>query len=112
MRYAGNLVVSARPTKSLVIDCLTGCALHEVRAAQAHERSAVDHDDDVRQRREISATRDAWTHHRGNLRHLQITAHDRVVIEDARRAVLPWEYSALIRKIHASRLDEIDHRHA
>ena len=83
MRYAGNLVVRARAAKSFVIDCLAGGALHEVRAAQTHERSAVDHDDDVRQRRKISATRDARTHHRGNLRHLQIAAHDRVVIEDA-----------------------------
>ena len=43
MGHAGNLIVGARSAQSFVVDCLSGGAFHEVRAAQAHERCALDH---------------------------------------------------------------------
>ena len=111
MRNSRQLVMRPRAAQSFIIDRLAGRAFDQVRAAQSHERSAFDHDDDVRERRQVRAAGDARPHHRGNLRDFQIAPHDRVVIEDARRAVLSGKHAALIRKIHARRIDEIDDRH-
>src|SRR6266568_1228410 len=72
MRDARKLVVRARPTQSLIINRLPSCTLNQIRAAQSHERRALDHDDDVRKRRQIRATRNARTHHCGDLRNFQI----------------------------------------
>jgi len=94
------------------VDRLAGGALDEVGTAQAHERGAIHHEDHVRQRRQIRATGDARSHHGGELRHVQVAPHDRVVIEDARGAVLPRENAALVWQIHAGRVDQIDDRDA
>ena len=101
MRHAGNLIVGTRAAERFVVDRLSRRALNEIRAAQSHERGAFDHDDDVRQRGQICATGDARAHHRRDLRHLQISAHDRVVIENSGCAVLSRKDAALIRQIHA-----------
>src|SRR5438132_13262079 len=52
------------------------------------------------------------SHDRGDLRHAEVVSHDRVVVEDARRAVLPWEHAALVRQIHAGRVHEVHDRDA
>ena len=71
-----------------------------------------DHHDHVGERRQIRAAGDARPHHRGDLRDAQIPPHDRVVVEDAARAVLPGKHAALVRQVHARRIDEIDDRDA
>ncbi len=53
-----------------------------------------------------------WSHHRGDLRHVQIAPHQRVVVEDPRRAVLSGKHAALIRQVDARRIDQIDDRDA
>ena len=73
---------------------------------------SLDHDDDVRQRRQIRAAGDARSHDGRDLRNFQIPPHDRVVIEDSRGAVLARKHAALIRQIHARRIDQIDDRHS
>src|SRR5256886_13712912 len=85
-------------------------ALHEVRAPEPHERRAFDHEDHIRQRGKVRPARDARSHDRGDLRHTEVVSHDRVVVEDARRAVLPWEHAALVRQIHAGRVHEVHDR--
>ena len=47
MRHAGKLVMRARAAESFVVDRLAGRAFDQICATQAHERSAIDHDDDV-----------------------------------------------------------------
>ena len=111
MRDAGEFVVRARAAESFVVDRLAGRAFHQVRAAESHERRALDHHDHVGQRGQVCAAGDARPHHRRDLRNLQIAPHDRVVIEDSRRAILAGKHAALIRKIHAGRIDQIDDRH-
>src|SRR2546425_3994521 len=91
---------------------LPGRPFDEIRPAQTHERGAFDHEDDVRQRRQIRATRNAGPHHRGNLRHLEIAPHDRVVVEDPGCTILTREDPTLIRQVHARRVDQIDDRDA
>ena len=61
---------------------------------------------------QVRAAGDALPHHRRELRNAQIAAHDRVVVEDPRRAVLPGEHAALVRQVHAGRVDEVDDRDA
>ena len=100
-----------RAAESFVINRLPGCAFDQIRAAQAHKRSAFDHQDHVRKRGQISSARDAHSHHGGNLRNFQITAHNRVVIKNPRRAVLTGKNAALIRQIHARRINQINDRH-
>jgi hypothetical protein len=97
-------------TERLTVDCLAGGTLHEIRPTESHERAALHHEDHVAQRREIRATRDALAHHGRDLRDPQIPSHERVVVEDAGRAVLPREHSTLIRQIHTGRVDEIQDR--
>jgi hypothetical protein len=112
VRDSRNLVVRARAPESLVVNRLARRAFDEVRAAEPHERGALDHDDDVGERREVRAARHARPHDGRHLRHAQVAPHDRVVIEDARRAVLTGEDPALVRQVHARRIDEVDDGHA
>src|SRR2546426_668734 len=84
----------------------------EIRTTQTNERGAFHHEDDVRQRRQIRAARNAGTHHGGDLRHLEIAPHDRVVVEDPGRTILTREDASLIRQVHARRVDQIDDRDA
>src|ERR1043165_2576938 len=112
MGHAAQLVMRARAAERFVVDRLARRAFNEIGAAETHERRVLDHDDDVRQRRQIGAASNAWSHHCRDLRHFQIVPHDRVVIEDARRAVLSRKHTALIWKIHAGRVDQINDRHA
>src|ERR1044072_9005270 len=99
MGHTREFVVSACAAESFVVDGLSRRALYEVRATQTHKGCVFNHDNDVRQGRQIRAAGDAWSHHRRDLRHLKITAHDRVVIEDSRGAVLTRKNSALVGKI-------------
>ena len=101
----------ARPPERFVVNRLPCRPLHQVGPAQSHERSSLDHDYDVRESREISATCDTWSHDRCDLRHFQIASHDRVVIEDARGAILAGKDSVLVRQIHAGGIDEVDNGH-
>ena len=96
--------------ESLGIDDFASCAFHEIRAREPHERRALDHQDHVGERGEIRAARNALPHHRRELRNPQVSAHDRVVVEDPRRAVLPREDAALVRQVHARRIHEVDDR--
>ncbi len=91
MRDAGKFVVRASAAESFVVDRLTRRAFHQVRAAQTHERRALNHHDHVRERGQICAAGDARPHHRRDLRNLQIPPHDRVVIENSRGAILTRE---------------------
>src|ERR1044072_2613669 len=70
MSNTGDFVVSASAAKSFVINRLSGRAFHEVSAAESHERRALDHDDHVRECRQVCAAGDAWSHYGRNLRHL------------------------------------------
>ena len=112
VRDAAHLRVRHRAAERLAVDHLAGGALHEVRPAEPHERRAFDHDDQVGERRQIRAAGDARPHHRGDLRNAQISPHDGIVIEEPARAVLSREDAALVRQVHARRVDEIDDRDA
>src|SRR2546430_16079587 len=68
------------------------------------------HEDDVRQGRQIRAAGDARPHHRGDLGHAEVVSHDRVVIEDPRRAVLSRKYAALAGEVDAGRIDQVDRK--
>ena len=91
VRDAADLGVRHRAAERLAVDRLAGGALHEVRTAEPHERRALHHDDEVGERRQIRAARDARPHHRGELRNAQVAPHDRIVIEQPARAVLARE---------------------
>ncbi len=112
VRDTADLGVCLCAAQRLAVDDLAGRALHEVRAAETHERGILDHEDDVGERRQIRAAGDALAHDRGDLRNVEKPAHDRVVVEDPRGAVLSREYSALVGKVHAGRIDKVDDRHA
>src|SRR5262247_4049403 len=101
----------ARATECLIVDGLASRAFHEVRSAESHERGALNHDDDVGKCRQVRSAGDARTHYCGKLRHLQIPAHDRVVVEDASCPILSREYTALIREIHPGRINQINNWH-
>ncbi len=55
----------------------------------------------------IRAAGDAHAHHGGDLRHFEFSAHQRVVIENARGAVLAGENAALIGEVDAGGIDQI-----
>ena len=78
----------------LTLHLLPRRALHQVRTAESHEARPLDHDDHVREGRQIRASRNTRPHHGGELRHLEIVPHDRVVVEDPARAVLPRKHAA------------------
>ncbi len=100
-----------RTAERFAVDRLAGRSLDEVRSAETHERRVLDHQDHVRQRGQVCAAGDARTHDSRNLRDLQKMAHHGVVVEDARRAVLPGEDASLVRQVHARRVHEVDDRH-
>ena len=110
VRNGADLGVRDRTAQGLGVDRLSRGTLHEVRPTEPHERRALHHDDDVRQRREISAAGDARTHDGRELRHFEVVPHDRVVVKDARGAVLAREHAALIRQVHARGINEVDDR--
>ena len=110
VRHRTHGGVGSRPAQRLGVDGLAGRALHQVRATQSHERSALDHEDHVGQRREVRPAGDARTHDGGDLRDVQVAAHDRVVVEDARRAILSGKHAALIREVDAGRIHEVHDR--
>ena len=98
------------PAQRLAVDGLAGGALDQVGAAESHEAGSVHHEDHVRQGREVRPARNATPHDRGDLRHLEIAPHDRVVIEDPRRTILAGKDPALIRKVDPGAIDQIDDR--
>ena len=55
----------------------------------------------VRERGEVCASCDTGTHDGADLRHVQVPPHDRVVVEDARGAILAGKDTTLIRKVDA-----------
>ncbi len=57
---------------------------------------------------QVRAAGDAAPHHRAHLGNVEVASHDRVVVEDARGAVLPGEDAALIRKVHAGAVHQVD----
>ncbi len=61
---------------------------------------------------QIRAARDARSHDGGDLRNVQLAPHQRVVIEDARRAILAGENAVLQRKIDAGGIHQVDDGHA
>ncbi len=97
--------------EGFVVDRLAGRSFHQVCTAEAHERSALDHQNYVAQCRQVRTAGDAHSHHGRDLRHLEVMPHYRVVIKDACGTVLSRENAALIRQIDARRIDEIDDRH-
>src|SRR5690606_18436509 len=90
------------------IDGLPGGALYEVGAAEPHEAGAFHHEDYVAQCRQVRAAGNAASHDRAHLRHMEVPPHDGVVIEDARRAVLAREDAALVGKIDACAVHQVD----
>ena len=76
MGHSRKLIMRTRPAECFVINRLTRRAFHQIRATQAHERSAFDHDHDVRQRRQVRAAGDTRPHHCRNLWDSQIAPHD------------------------------------
>jgi len=112
VRHAAHLGVRDRPTERLRIDRLSRRPLHQIRPREPHERSALHHEDHVRERGQIRPTGNALAHDGCDLRDPQIPPHERVVIEDPRRPVLSRKHPALIWKIHAGGIDQIDDRDA
>ena len=110
MRHAADGGVHSRAAQRFGVDGLARGALHQVRSAQAHKAGAFHHDDDVRKRRQIGAPRNAGAHHGGDLRHLQTSAHEGVVVEDAPGPVLAGEDTVLQREVHAGRIHQVDNR--
>ena len=110
MRHAADLGMERRAAERFGIHHLPHRALHQVRTAQSHETGLLDHDDHVGERRQIRAARDAHAHHRGDLRNFQPPPHQRVVVENPRRAVLPGKDAVLIGQIHARRIHQVDDR--
>jgi hypothetical protein len=100
--------VHSSAAQLLGLHALPGGALHEVRSAQTHEAGFLHHQDHIGERGQISTPCDARPHYSSDLRHLQITAHERVVEEQAARAVLAGENPALVRQVHAGGIDEVN----
>jgi hypothetical protein len=107
-----DLRVRRRAAECLRVDDLSSCAFDEIRSAESHERGALDHQNDIGQRRQIGASRNTLSHHGRDLRNMEVAAHDRVVIKNPRGAVLSGEYSALIRQIHSRGVDEVNDRNS
>lgn len=110
MGHRAHRGVGSGSAQRLGVHGLAGGALHEVRAAQTHERRARDHEDHVRERGQVRAARDARAHDGGDLRHVQVAAHDRIVVEDARGPVLPRKHAALVGQVHPRRVDQVHDR--
>src|SRR6185437_6978886 len=87
MRNTALRSVHSSATQRLGIYCLANRPFHEIRSAEPHKAHFVDHDDYIAERRQVRASRDAGSHHRGNLGNAQAAAHQRVVIKNSRRAV-------------------------
>ncbi len=101
-----------RAAERFLIDRLAGRSLDQIGAAKAHEAGVFHHDDDVAERGKVRAAGDARAHHRRDLRDAQFAAHQRVVEEDAARAVLAGKDAVLIREVDAGGIDQINDRHA
>ena len=69
VRDAARLVVDARAAEPLEVDLLVGHGLHHVRPGDEHVARAVDHDDEVGDRRRVHRTAGARAHHQRDLRH-------------------------------------------
>ena len=69
VRDAARLVVDARAAQPLEIDLLVGHGLHDIRAGDEHVARALDHDDEVRDRRRIHRSAGARPHDERELRH-------------------------------------------
>ena len=108
VRHAAHRRVHPRPAQRLRVHNLTDRALHQVRTAQPHEADAVHHYNHVAESWQISASGNAWPHHRRDLRHMQNTPHQRVVVENARGPVLAWKDAVLQRQVHTGRIHQID----
>ena len=66
----------------------------------------------VAQRRQVGAAGDARPHHGRDLRDAQLAPHQRVVVEDAARAVLAGKDAVLVGQIHARRIHQVHDRQA
>ena len=108
--HATSRSVHARAAERFGIHHLPHRALHQIRAPETHEAGAFHHDQNVAQRGQISSAGDARAHDRGDLRHVQLPAHQRVVIEDPGGAVLTGKDAVLIRQVHARRIHQVHNR--
>src|ERR1043166_6156330 len=61
VRDARQLVVRTCAAESFVVDRLSRRAFNEIRTTETHERRTFNHYDNVRQRREVRATGNAWS---------------------------------------------------
>ena len=91
MGHAADAGVHARASQRFGIVTWPTAPFTRLGPPEPHETDVFHHDDDVAQRRQIGAARDARPHHRRNLRDVQFSAHQRVVVENARRAILARE---------------------
>jgi hypothetical protein len=98
----------ARAADGFGIDHLAGGAFDEIRASQAHEAGAFDHDDVIAERGKIGAARDARTHHGGNLRHTELAPHKRIIVENSPAAILARKNAVLVRQVDARGVHQID----
>ena len=100
--------MGAGPAQRLGVHGLAGSALHQVGAAKPHEAGAVDHEDDVGEGRQVGAAGDTASHDGADLRHPQVSPHDRVVVEQPGRAVLAGKDPALVRQVHPGAVHKVD----
>ncbi len=110
--HGADAGMGARPAEGLGVHRLAGGALHQVGPAEAHEAGPLHHEDHVGEGREVRSPRHTAAHHRAHLRHVQVPAHDRVVVEDAGGPVLAGEDAALVGEVHAGAVHEVDDRDA
>ena len=83
---------------------------HHARRAEVHARVALDHHDDVAERRDVGAARGGRPEQQAHLRHPPRHAH--LVVEDPPGAAPAREHLDLVGDPRARGVDEIDERHA
>ena len=89
---------------------LAGDHLDHAVAAQVHRGVAVDHRDDVAERRNIGATGGGRSEQRAHLRDAARGAH--LVVEDVAGTAAAGEQIDLVGDARAGAVDQVDHRHA
>ena len=72
------------------------------------KRRALHHEDHVGEGGQVRTPGDAGAHDRGELGDAQVTAHHRVVVEEAGGAVLAGEDTSLVGQVHARGVHQID----
>ena len=96
------------PPERLVVDLLADGHLDHAGRAHVHRRLALDHDDDVGERRQVRRARGRRPEEDADLRDDPGELH--LVVEDATGVVAAREDADLLRDAGAGRIDEVDER--